>query len=58
MICSWSFPKLRQKHLAEYCSKYAVPKELNGIPYHIRNCDNIELFKKHLKTFNSNQAFN
>jgi hypothetical protein len=38
-------------------NNYAAPKEWNGITHHIRNCDNIELFKKYLKTFYPNQAF-
>ena len=36
---------------------YASPNVWNSLPYHLRTCSNISLFKKQLKTFLFQQAF-
>ena len=36
---------------------YASPSVWNSLPYHLRTCSNISLFKKQLKTFLFEQAF-
>ena len=36
---------------------YASPNVWNSLPYHLRTCSNISLFKKQLKTFLFEQAF-
>jgi hypothetical protein len=51
-------PKTNCKTLGDRAFAYAAPHLWNSLPLDIRNCENISVFKKRLKTFLFNKAYN
>ena len=50
-------PLVKTETFGKRSFRFAAPTEWNELPYHIRNCDNVEHFKKSLKTHYFKQAF-
>jgi hypothetical protein len=51
-------PKTNCKTLGDRSFAHAAPQLWNSLPLNVRNCDNISVFKKRLKTFLFSKAFN
>jgi hypothetical protein len=51
-------PKTNCKTLADRAFAHAAPQLWNSLPLDVRNCENISAFKKRLKTFLFNKAYN
>jgi hypothetical protein len=51
-------PRMRTETFGKRAFKYAGPDLWNKLPYDIRNCDTLTVFKKRLKTFYFYEAFN
>ena len=51
-------PKTNCKTLGDRAFAHAAPQLWNSLPLDVRNCENISVFKKRLKTFLFNKAYN
>ena len=51
-------PKTNCKTLGDRAFAHAAPQLWNYLPLDVRNCENISVFKKRLKTFLFNKAYN
>ena len=51
-------PKTNCKTLGDRAFAHAAPQLWNSLPLNVRKCENISDFKKRLKTFLFNKAYN
>ena len=57
-FCLLHIPKTNCKTLGDRAFAHAAPQLWNSLPLDVRNCENISVFKKRLKTFLFNKAYN
>ena len=51
-------PVMNYKFYGEKSFSFYGPSVWNSLPFYLRNIDNVDTFKKHLKTYFFNQAYN